>query len=139
MKNKVLFSILLVLIFILSAIIFGFLISDANDCRIFYNQVKNDTLLNEQIREDLLADYLKSTIKYSTLCALSGIILCASLTMLVLVLKSDIGFIKDSFLEWRASNKIKREEKQAQEQAARKTQRIAELEKKLNELKKDGE
>lgn len=139
MIKKVLFSILLALIFVLAAIILGFLISDANNSRIFYNQVKNDTLLNEQIREDMLADYLNSTIKYAILCALNGIIICASIAMLVLVLKSDIGFIKDSFWERHANNKAKREEIRKQEEKQQKQARIAALEKELNELKKDGE
>ena len=139
MKKKILYICLILIAMCTISIVFGYLIDYANSSWNFLTHIKTDETLQEIYNSSMFEQQHNVAVQYTVLCVLSGISICVCIALLVLVLKSDIGFIKDSFLERRAANKIKREEKQAQEQAARKTQRIVELEKELNELKKDGE
>lgn len=77
--------------------------------------------------QSIVPDY---TVGFSIVFALTLVIFIFSVIMLVVSLKKE-----RPIQDWLSAH----QENKAQRKAARKTQRIAELEKELNELKKDGE
>lgn len=124
MKKKIVFCILIVLLICLISVILGIDIKN-------YQGDYASYLWALELGASL-EPYMQAFARYTAKFVCLGLSLCACIAMLVIVLKSDISFIKESFLAKRAANKVKREEE-------RKAERISELEKELNELKKGGE
>lgn len=133
MKKKT--TILIILSFLICsiAVILGFEIHFCQDSWANYNFV-----YQENAPDYVLNIYLTLNIQHTIICVLAGLAICGCILMLILVIKSDLEFIKVSFLEKYSKRKAKREEIRAQEENQRKIERINELEKELNELKKDG-
>lgn len=139
MKKKALFLILIMSIFLLAVIVWGFLIFDTNSFLTSYKQIQSEDFIDKNLQEVLISDYFNSFIKYMMLCILDGIIICFCIVMFIIVIKNDINFINATFKDKKAANKIKREELRMQQANERKAARISALEKELNELKKDGD
>lgn len=131
MKKKIAFCILIVFFICLMSIILGIDIKNY--------QGDYDSYLWALELGASPEPYFQAFARYTVKFVCLGLSLCACIAILVIVLKSDIGFMKESFLAKHAANKAKREEIRAQEENKRKAARISELEKELNELKKGGE
>lgn len=134
MKKKINFLIILAFLICFIAVILGFEIYFCQDSWTNYNFV-----YQENAPDYVLDIYLKLSIQHTILCVLAGLAICGCILILIIIIKSDMQFIKNSLLEKYSNNKAKRAELHAQVENQRKKERIIALEKELNELKKDGE
>lgn len=124
MKKKIAFCILLVFIICLISAILGIEIKNyQNDYASYLWALELGASPDP---------YIQAFARYTAKFVCLSLSLCASIAMLVIVLKSDIAFMKNSFAE-------KLKETNAQRKEERKAARIAALEDELNKLKKDGE
>lgn len=134
MKKKITFLIILAFLICFIAVILGFEIYFCQDSWTNYNFV-----YQENAPDYVLDIYLTLSIQHTILCVLAGLAVCGCILIFIIIIKSDMQFIKNSLLEKYLTHKAKREELRIQEKNQRKMERITELEKELNELKKDGE
>ena len=139
MKKKVLYIGIIAVIIITVAVVFGYLLDYANSNWSYLSAIQNDDLLSEVLNSTMIEEHKRIAIQYTVLCILAGIALCGSIALLIIVLKSDISFIKNSVAEKLKATRAQREEERAQRNEERKAAKIAALEEELDRLKKDGE
>ena len=140
MKKKVLYIGIIAVIIITVAVVFGYLLDYAVSSWSYFNRIRTDEFLQEIYNDSFAYEQQHyMAIQYTILCILAGIALCGSIALLIIVLKSDISFIKNSVAEKLKATRVQREEERAQRNEERKTAKIAALEEELDRLKKDGE